>query len=142
MKWLVIFLFGIPSAYAGGITPSFSTGQMESSSSSKTIIVETIVTENYRTGYSYSLQGNNIKVKEGTVISPDATYTNTQTVNGVSFKWVTPDLPTKPQFEIQNPGEAFSITENFLAPGLDATSTIQRTINTESQSTSLSIFSN
>ena len=54
MKWLVIFLFGIPSAYAGGITPSFSTGQMESSSSSKTIIVETIVTENYRTGYSYS----------------------------------------------------------------------------------------
>ena len=142
MKWLVIFLFGVPSAYAGGITPSFSTGQMESSSSSKTIIVETIVTENYRTGYSYSLQGNNIKVKDGTVISPDATYTNTQTVNGVSFKWVTPDLPTKPQFEIQNPGEAFSITENFLAPGLDATSTIQRTINTESQSTSLSIFSN
>ena len=142
MKWLVIFLFGIPSAYAGCITPSFSTGQMESSSSSKTIIVETIVTENYRTGYSYSLQGNNIKVKDGTVISPDATYTNTQTVNGVSFKWVTPDLPTKPQFEIQTPGEAFSITENFLAPGLDATSTVQRTINTESQSTSLSIFSN
>ena len=142
MKWLVIFLFGVPSAYAGGITPSFSTGQMESSSSSKTIIVETIVTENYRTGYSYSLQGNNIKVKDGTVISPDATYTNTQTVNGVSFKWVTPDLPTKPQFEIQNPGEAFSITENFLAPGLDATSTIQRTINTESQSTSLSNYSN
>jgi len=142
MKWLIIFLFGIPSVYAGGITPSFSTGQMESSSSSKTIIVETIVTENYRTGYSYSLQGNNIKVRDGTVISPDATYTNTQTVNGVSFKWVTPDLPTKPQWEIQNAGEAFSITENFLAPGLDATSTVQRTINTESQSTSLSIFSN
>ena len=142
MKWLVIFLFGIPSAYAGGITPSFQTGQMESSSSSKTIIVETIVTENYRTGYSYSLQGNNIKVKDGTVISPDATYTNTQTVNGVSFKWVTPDLPIKPQWEIKDAGEAFSITENFLAPGLDATSTIQRTINTESQSTSLSIFSN
>ena len=142
MKWLVIFLLGIPSAYAGGITPSFSTGKMESSSSSKTIIVETIVTENYRTGYSYSLQGNNIKVKDGTVISPDATYTNTQTVNGVSFKWVTPDLPTKPQWEIKDAGEAFSITENFLAPGLDATSTIQRTINTESQSTSLSIFSN
>ena len=135
MKWLVIFLFGIPSAYAGGITPSFSTGQMESSSSSKTIIVETIVTENYRTGYSYSLQGNNIQVKDGTVISPDATYTNTQTVNGVSFKWVTPDLPTKPQWEIKDAGEAFSITENFLAPGLDAPSTIPRTRNTESHRT-------
>ena len=142
MRWFVLLFFAIPSAYAGGITPSFSTGQMESSISSKTIIVETIVTENYRTGYSYSLQGNNIQVKDGTVISPDATYTNTQTVNGVSFKWVTPDLPTKPQWEIKDAGEAFSITENFLAPGLDATSTIQRTINTESQSTSLSIFSN
>ena len=142
MKWLVLLLFGIPSAYAGGITPSFSTGQMESSSNSKTIIVETIVTENYRTGYSYSMQGTNVKPTGNTIISPDATYTNTQTVNGVSFKWVTPDLPTKPQWEIQTPGEAFSIVENFLAPGLDATSTIQRTINTESQSTSLSIFSN
>ena len=140
MKWLVLFLFGIPSAYAGGITPSFSTGQMETSSNSKTIIVETIVTENYRTGYSYSMQGSNVQPTSGTIISPDATYTNTQTVNGVSFKWVTPDLPTKPQWEIQSPGEAFSIVENFLAPGLDATSTIQRTINTESQSTSLSIF--
>ena len=142
MKWLVLFLFGIPSAYAGGITPSFSTGQMETSSNSKTIVVETIVTENYRTGYSYSMQGSNVQPTSGTIISPDATYTNTQTVNGVSFKWVTPDLPTKPQWEIQSPGEAFSIVENFLAPGLDATSTIQRTINTESQSTSLSIFSN
>ena len=142
MKWLVLFLFGIPSAYAGGITPSFSTGQMETSSNSKTIIVETIVTENYRTGYSYSMQGSNVQPTSGTIISPDATYTNTQTVNGVSFKWVTPDVLTKPQWEIQTPGEAFSIVENFLAPGLDATSTIQRTINTESQSTSLSIFSN
>ena len=142
MKWLVLFLFGIPSAYAGGISPSFSTGQMESSTNSKTIIVETIVTENYRTGYSYSMQGSNVQPTSGTIISPDATYTNTQTVNGVSFKWVTPDVLTKPQWEIQTPGEAFSIVENFLAPGLDATSTIQRTINTESQSTSLSIFSN
>ena len=88
------------------------------------------------------MQGNNIQVKDGTVISPAATYTNTQTVNGVSLKWVTPNLPTKPQWEIKTPGEAFSITENILAPGLDATSIIQRTINTESQSTSLSIFSN
>ena len=141
MRWLLLIFFAIPSANAGSITPSFSTGQMESSSSSKTIIVETIVTENYRTGYSYSMQGSNVQVKDGTVISPDATYTNTQTVNGVSFQWVTPNLTTKPQWEIKTPGEAFSITENFLAPGLDATSTIQRTINTESQSTSLSIFS-
>ena len=141
MRWFVLLFFAIPSANAGSVVPSFTTGQMESSSSSKTIIVETIVTENYRTGYTYSMHGTNVQPVEGTVISPDATYTNSQTFNGVSFKWVTPDLDTKPQWEVKTPGEAFSITENFLAPGLDAVSTIQRTINTESQSTSLSIFS-
>ena len=141
MRWFLCLFLTVPSAYAGSITPRFTTGQMESSSSSKTIVVETIVTENYRTGYTYSMHGTNVQPAKGTVISPDATYTNTQTFNGVSFKWVTPDLDTKPQWEVKTPGEAFSITENFLAPGLDAVSTIQRTINTESQSTSLSIFS-
>ena len=141
MRWFVLLFLAIPSAKAGSVVPSFTTGQMETSSSSKTIIVETIVTENYRPGDSYSMQGSNVKPTATTVISPDATYTNTQTVNGVSFKWVTPQLDTKPQWEIADPTQSFSIVENFLAPGLDATSTIQRTINTESQSTSLSIFS-
>ena len=141
MRWFVLLFLAIPSAKAGSVVPSFTTGQMETSSSSKTIIVETIVTENYRTGYSYSMQGSNVKPTATTVISPAATYTNTQTVNGVSFNWVTPPLATKPQWEIADPTQSFSIVENFLAPGLDATSTIQRTINTESQSTSLSIFS-
>ena len=141
MRWLVFLFLAIPSAQAGSITPAFTSGQIETTTSSKQIIVETIVTENYRTGYSYSMQGTNIRPTKNSIISPDATYTNTQTINGVSFKWVTPELNTKPQWEVQNPQEAFSITENFLAPGLDATSTVQRTINTESQSSSLSIFS-
>ena len=141
MRWLVLLFLAIPNAKAGSITPAFTTGQIESTSTSKTIIVETVVTENYRTGYSYSMQGTNVRPTENTIISPDATYTNTQTVNGVSFKWVAPELTTKPQWEVVDPTKAFSITENFLAPGLDATSTVQRTINTESQTTSLSIFS-
>ena len=141
MRWLIFLFLAIPSAQAGSITPAFTSGQIETTTSSKQIIVETIVTENYRTGYSYSMQGTNVQPVEGTVISLDATYTNTQTINGVSFKWVTPELTTKPQWEVVDPTKAFSITENFLAPGLDATSTVQRTINTESQSSSLSIFS-
>ena len=141
MRWLVFLFLAIPSAQAGSITPAFTSGQIETTTSSKQIIVETIVTENYRTGYSYSMQGTNIRPTKNSIISPDATYTNTQTINGVSFKWVTPELNTKPQWEIADPTKAFSITENFLAPGLDATSTVQRTINTESQSSSLSIFS-
>lgn len=141
MKWLLCLFFAVPSAYAGSITPRFTTGQMESSSRSVSTIQETIVTENYRTGFSYSVQGHNIKTDS--YISPDATYTTSQnTGNGaVSFKWVTPELTTKPQWTVAVEGSDFSLIENFLAPGLDAVSVINRTQTIETQQNSLSIFS-
>ena len=45
MRWLVLLFLAIPNAKAGSITPAFTTGQIESTSTSKTVIVETIVTE-------------------------------------------------------------------------------------------------
>ena len=39
---------------------------------------EVIITENYNSGYAYSVTGSNIKIKDGTVISPEATYTTSQ----------------------------------------------------------------
>ena len=141
MKWFLCLFLTVPSAYAGSITPRFTTGQMESSSRSVSTIQETIVTENYRTGFSYTVQGHNIKTDS--YISPDATYTTSQnTGNGaVNFQWVTPELTSKPQWTILNEGSDFSLVENFLAPGLDAVSVINRTQTIETQSTSLSIFS-
>ena len=72
MKWFLCLFLTVPSAYAGSITPRFTTGQMESSSRSVSTIQETIVTENYRTGFSYTVQGHNISTDS--YISPDATY--------------------------------------------------------------------
>tara|TARA_B100001250_G_scaffold89297_1_gene74065 strand:+ start:8499 stop:8933 length:435 start_codon:yes stop_codon:yes gene_type:complete len=142
MKWLFLF-FIISPVRAGSITPRFTTGQMESSSRSVQTIVETVVTQNFRSGYSYQAQGSGIKLVTGQSISPDAIYTESQSAGGVSFRWVTPDIDNKPQWTLANPGsgDAFSLVENFLAPGLDAVSTVQRTINTETTQTSLSIFS-
>ena len=139
MRWFLFLLLTTTNAYAGSIQPRFTTGTLESSSTSKTIIVESVVTENHRTGFSYSVTGTNIYTDS--YISPDATYTDNKIFNGVSFQWVTPDLETKPQWKIKEEGEAFSLTENFLAPGLDAISTVNRTITTETQQNSLSIFS-
>tara|TARA_Y100001949_G_C15717981_1_gene213836 strand:+ start:167 stop:511 length:345 start_codon:yes stop_codon:yes gene_type:complete len=113
---------------------------MQSTSKSVSTINETIVTENYRTGYSYSVQGHNIKVTEDSVISPDATYTTSQNTGKVSFQWVTPDLPTKPQWEIVTPGDSFSLVENFLAPGLDAVSIITRNQTIETVQDSVTLF--
>tara|TARA_R100000697_G_scaffold56172_1_gene69434 strand:+ start:489 stop:833 length:345 start_codon:yes stop_codon:yes gene_type:complete len=113
---------------------------MSSTSKSVSTINETIITENYRTGYSYSVQGHNIKVTEDSVISPDATYTTSQSTGKVSFQWVTPDLPTKPQWEIVKAGDSFSLTENFLAPGLDAVSIITRNQTIETLQEQITLF--
>ena len=141
MKWFLFLFLTMPSAYAGSITPRFTSGQLEQSSRSVSTIQETIITENYRTGFSYTVQGHNITTDS--YISPNATYTTSQnTGNGaVNFQWVTPELTSQPQWKILNEGSDFSLVENFLAPGLDAVSVINRTQTIETQSTSLSIFS-
>ena len=140
MRWFLLLFIAFHSTYAQATTPRFSANQMQSTSKSVSTINETIVTENYRTGYSYSVSGTNIRVKEGTVISPDATYTTSQSTGKVSFKWVTPDLPTKPQWEMIPGSSDFSIMENFLAPGLDAVSIITRNQTIETVQDSVTLF--
>ena len=140
MKWLFCLLVAFHSSYAQATTPRFSANQSQSTSKSVSTINETIITENYRTAYSYSVQGHNIKVKDGTVISPDATYTTSQNTGKVSFQWVTPDLPTKPQWEMIPGSSDFSIMENFLAPGLDAVSIITRNQTIETVQDSVTLF--
>ena len=140
MRWLLLLFIAFHSSYAQATTPRFSANQMQSTSKSVSTINETIVTENYRTGYSYSVQGHNIKVTEDSVISPDATYTTSQNTGKVSFQWVTPDLPTKPQWEIVTQGDSFSLVENFLAPGLDAVSVITRNQTIETLQEQITLF--
>jgi len=140
MRWFLLLFIAFHSSYAQATTPRFSANQMQSTSKSVSTINETIVTENYRTGYSYSVSGKNIRVKEGSVISPDATYTTSQNTGKVSFQWVTPDLPTKPKWEIIPGSSDFSIMENFLAPGLDAVSIITRNQTIETLQDSVTLF--
>ena len=137
--FLLTFIFPIYVS-AAPIVPKFTSGSMESHSVTKQIINETVVTQNYRTGYTYNVSGTNIRPITGSKISPDAEYSATQTINGISFQWVTPKLEDKIEWEIVSEGQNFSIMESFLAPGLDATSTVQRTIETEIDSTTTSVF--
>ena len=128
MKWLVIIFLSLLSPNAYGTTPRYNSNQMQSSSRSTSTINETIITENYNTGYIYSVSGHNIKISEGSYISPDATYTTSQnTGNGnVTFEWISPDLTTLPKFEIVDQGADFSYIQHVENSGLDAISIIQR----------------
>ena len=84
--------------------------------------------------------GKNVQPIKGSAISPEATTTSTQTVAGVRFGWTSPKLETKPQWKIVNPGGDWSLTESFVAPGLDNVTTINRTITTTSVTESTSVF--
>ena len=77
--WLLVLLVLPVRTLAVPIVPQFRTGSSQTSSTSESIINETITSHQYRTGYSYSASGHNIKSETG-YINPTATTTNEQKV--------------------------------------------------------------
>ena len=127
--WLLVLLVLPVRTLAVPIVPQFRTGSSQTSSTSESIINETITSHQYRTGYSYSASGHNIESETG-YINPTPTTTNEQTVGGVNFSWTSPNLEAIPRWGIVNDGAAFSLQETLITPGLDTTTTITRQINT------------
>ena len=138
--WLLVLLLPSPGLTAPWV-PQFTQGQLNSRSESQTVITEQITSYNFRTGYSYSAAGHNVETVGDVPISPEATLTNNQTVGGVNFSWTSPHLETKPQWQVVNPGESWSLTESLLTPGLDAVTHVTRTIQTTTTTESQSVFS-
>ena len=139
--WLLVLLLVPSPGLTAPLTPQFTQGQLNSRSESVTTISEQITSYNFRTGYSYSAAGHNVETVGDVPITPEATVTNNQTVGGVSFSWTSPNVQTKPQWQVVNPGASWSITESFLAPGLDAVTNVTRSIQTTTVTESQSVFS-
>ena len=121
------------------MVPQFRSGSQTTSSTSQSVINETITSYQYRTGYSYAASGHNIKA-ETDYINPTATIQSTQTVGGVNFSWTSPNLETVPRWQILTDGAAFSIQETLITPGLDTVTNITRTITTSTTSETTSTF--
>ena len=134
-----VILIWIDFAEAVPVVPQFRTGSSTTSSTSESIINETITSHQYRTGYSYSASGHNIKSETG-YINPTPTTTNQQTVGGVNFNWTSPSLEAIPRWSISNDGAAFSIQETLITPGLDTVTSISRQINTSTTTETTTTF--
>ena len=130
--FLVLLILPIRT-FAVPVVPQFKSGSSTQSSTSQSVINETITSHQYKTGYTYSASGHNIKSETG-YINPTPTTTNEQTVGGVNFSWTSPNLEAIPQWSIVNDGAAFSLQETLLTPGLDTVTTITRQINTSTTS--------
>jgi len=137
--WLLVLLVLPVRALAVPVVPQFRTGSSTTSSTSESIINETITSHQYRTGYSYSASGHNIKSETG-YINPTPTTTNQQTVGGVNFHWTSPNLEAIPRWSISNDGAAFSLQETLITPGLDTVTTITRQINTSTTTETTTTF--
>ena len=87
-----------------------------------------------------TITGTNVAPTTGNVAPTGYTTTN-NTVDGVTQTFVSPDLTTKPTYEIVNPGGGFQYSESLNGPGLVNFTQIDRTTTIESISDSTSTFS-
>ena len=137
--WLLVFLLYPIRTFAVPVVPQFRSGSSQTSSTTESIINETITSHQYRTGYSYSASGHNIKSETG-YINPTPKTTNEQTVGGVNFSWTSPNLEAIPRWSINTNGAAFSLQETLITPGLDTVTTITRQINTSTTTETTTTF--
>ena len=136
---LISFIAG-QTVVAAPLVPQFRSGEMRINSTSTSVLTETVTSQSFNTGYTYSASGMNVKPTTGTLINPSATSTTSQTVNGVDFSWTSPQLESIPQWQIVNEAAPFSLIEHVTAPGLENITTITRTVETTQVSESVSIF--
>ena len=137
--WLLVLLALPIRTLAVPIVPQFRSGSSQTSSTSEQVVNEVITSHQYRTGYSYSASGHNIKSETG-YINPTPTTTNQQTVGGVNFNWTSPNLEAIPRWSRHTDGSAFSIQETLITPGLDTVTSISRQINTSTTTETTTTF--
>jgi len=99
-------------------------------------VTESVVSHQFRTGYSLSVSGTNIESADvNGYINSIPTAEAEQTVNGIKFSYTSPTLSGVPRWRIVNSGQPFSLVESIISPGLDTITTINRTINTTTTTT-------
>jgi len=139
--WLLVLLLCPIRTLAVPVVPQFRSGSSQTSSTSESVINETITSHQYRTGYSYSASGHNIESSDlNGYTNPTATTLTEQTVGGVNFSWTTLDGSSNARWKISNPANSFSLVESVMAPGLDTVTNITRTITTSTTTESTSTF--
>ena len=102
-------------AYAESVVPNFTRGTINATTESTTKIIETIRQVEYTTGESYTVTGTNINI---------------------------PGVPQKGAgYSIMTQGAPFQFSETYLGPGVAKETWIDRTTETQSTTTSISVFS-
>ena len=135
----LLLILNTPYSLAVPVVPNFSSGTMSATTRTTQNVTETIVSSDFNTGHTYTINGTNLAI-DGTTLSPPPTAIN-ETVNGTSYTWTGADLNQKPNVTIANPGQAFQYAESYIGPGISNMTTINRTTVLESTTETTSVFS-
>ena len=136
--WLSFFI-SCP-IYAVPVIPNFQQGVLQQRVETKSTILEDIKSYDIRNGYEMTIGGTNVKSSTGNITPEGWTKVNT-TINGVGTTYVSPDLETKPSFQIVEQGASFNYFETLETPGISNFTHITRETTIESISDSTSTFS-
>jgi hypothetical protein len=140
MKRLLLLLIFLPIPLkASPISGAWTTGTMNSTTTTQQTIVESVVSKDYNSGYTYSVSGTGVELQNSGSMIPDAVK-KTGTTDGVSYSWTGLDFKTKPTWVQSENGAAFQLTESYMGPGLSNVTTINRNITVESTTVTQSIF--
>lgn len=127
MKRLIILLLLPSPAVAVPVVPNFSQGVVSSHTESKTVVRESIVSESYRSGFEYTVNGTGVEPTSGIVSPP---------VSGNKI-----NLSSRSSWKQSVPGAAFQFVETLNTPGLIEKVIIDRETITETVIDSTSTFS-
>mgnify|MGYP003138505141 FL=1 len=122
------------------VIPNFQQGVLQQRVETKSTILEDIKSYDIRNGYEMTIGGTNVESSTGNITPAGWTKVNT-TINGVGTTYVSPDLETKPQFQIVDQGASFNYFETLETPGISNYTHITRETTIESISDSTSTFS-
>ena len=136
---LCVITLAAPEAQSVPVVPNFQQGVLSSKTTTKTKVNEVINSYEYRTGYEYSASGTNIAPIDGE-IAPRALTTTSNTLNGISSRWVGLDPVDKPAWNIVNQGASFQFVETLQGPGLVNHTLINRETDIESLTETTSTF--
>lgn len=118
------------------VVPNFSSGSVSSSTRSTSNTTELIKSYSFQTGYQYAVGCTNCSATGN--LSPVNKAVGTQTVNGTTTSWTgVESIPTHSQTV---PGAPTNFSQSFSGPGLSNYTIIERTVEIESVTDSVSTF--
>jgi len=122
------------------VIPNFQQGVLQQRVETKSTILEDIKSYDIRNGYEMTIGGTNVESSTGNITPAGWTKVNT-TINGVGTTYVSPDLETKPSFQIVDQGASFNYFETLETPGISNFTHVTRETTIESITDSTSTFS-